>query len=117
MADAEGSETDDSKGAAGDSFAVLFANSYQRGRSTGLLGRLGFDIRFTEGTLSDGSPTRTTHGTAYWYDRHVPLFFFGPGVEAGSSEEGVYTVDAAPTLADLAGIPIPDGLDGRPILR
>jgi arylsulfatase A-like enzyme len=41
----------------------------------------------------------------------------GPGVPAGSSDEAVRTVDMAPTLAELAGIPYPDGLDGRPLIR
>jgi predicted AlkP superfamily pyrophosphatase or phosphodiesterase len=100
-----------------DSMAELFANSYSEGRYTGILGRLGFDILFTEGTLSDGLPRRTTHGTPYWYDRHVPLVFMGAGVGVGSSDEGVYSVDVAPTLAHLAGIPIPDGLDGNVLIR
>ena len=40
----------------------------------------------------------------------------GAGVTPGTSDEPVYTVDFAPTLAGLAGIPIPDDLDGRRII-
>jgi len=58
-------------------------------------------------------PTGTGHGSPYWYDRWVPLIFFGQGIEAGRSDTAVFTVDVAPTLAGLSGIPVPDGLDGR----
>ena len=40
------------------------------------------------------------------------IVFLGAGVTAGSSDEGVYTVDFAPTLAGLLGVPVPDDLDG-----
>lgn len=104
------------RGEAPDSFAPLFRNSLYPGRYAGMLGRFDLDVRLTEGTLADGTTHGTTHGSPYWYDRHVPLFFLGAGIEPGRSEEGVYTVDVAPTLAGLAGIPFPDDLDGRPIL-
>jgi arylsulfatase A-like enzyme len=43
------------------------------------------------------------------------MIFMGSQVVPGRSEDPVYTVDFAPTLAGLAGIPIPDDLDGRRI--
>jgi len=46
-------------------------------------------------------------------DRHVPLIFMGPNVPHGLSDQRTRTVDVAPTLAHLAGIPVPPGLDGR----
>jgi arylsulfatase A-like enzyme len=55
----------------------------------------------------------TTHGSPHYYDRHVPLIFLGAGVSPGVSTEHVATVDVAPTLASLAGIAPPAGLDGR----
>ncbi len=57
----------------------------------------------------------TTHGTPYLYDRHVPLIFMGAAIPAGESGDPVRTVDLAPTLARLAGVSYPDGLDGRPL--
>jgi arylsulfatase A-like enzyme len=59
--------------------------------------------------------TGSTHGSPYWYDRHVPLIFYGAGVEAGETAEPVLTVDVAPTLARMIGIAVPEGLDGRPL--
>jgi arylsulfatase A-like enzyme len=58
----------------------------------------------------------SVHGSPYELDRMVPLLFMGPGVTPGLSDLQARTVDVAPTLARLAGIPFPDGLDGRPLL-
>lgn len=106
-------QEDHLRGEPADSFAVLYRNSYYPGRRAGLLSRLGLDIRLTEGTLGSGRAHGTTHGSPYWYDRHVPLVFVGAGVEPGRSDEPAYTVDVAPTLARLAGVDTPDDLDGR----
>jgi arylsulfatase A-like enzyme len=51
----------------------------------------------------------------------VPLLVRGPGIKAGSSpEQFVANIDLAPTFLDLAGLPIPDSMQGRslvPLLR
>ncbi|MGH9882645.1 MAG: hypothetical protein ACRD6N_14510, partial [Pyrinomonadaceae bacterium] len=52
----------------------------------------------------------------YPYDSNVPLIFAGPGISPGKISSRVRTVDLAPTLADILGIPAPAGLDGR-VLR
>jgi hypothetical protein len=101
-------------GAPADSFAVLYRNSYYPGRAWGDLSRFGVELRFGEADYIGGR-TGTNHETVYWYDRHVPIAFIGAGVEAGVSDEAVYTVDFAPTLAGLAGIEVPEDLDGRRI--
>lgn len=101
-------------GAPADSFAVLYRNSYYPGRAWDDLSRFGVDLRYGEGDYI-GSQTGTNHETPYWYDRHVPLIFYGAGIETGVSDEAVYSFDFAPTLAGLAGIPVPDDLDGRRI--
>lgn len=102
------------RGEPADSFAVLYRNSYVPGRAWSDLSRYGVDLRFGEGDYV-GSQRGTSHETPYWYDRHVPILLLGAGVEPGVSDAPVYTVDFAPTLAGLAGIPIPDDLDGRRI--
>jgi len=95
-----------------DSFAVLFRNSHAPDKAVGLSDRWGVYVRFPEQAL-EWNTARATHGSPYYYDRHVPLIFLGAGVRAGTSAERVATVDAAPTLAALARIPAPDDLDGR----
>ncbi len=102
------------RGAPADSFALLYRNSHYPGRAWDTLSRWEVDLRYGEGDYV-GSATGTNHESPYWYDRWVPMIFMGPGVMAGSSDEPVYTVDFAPTLARLAFIPIPDDLDGRPL--
>ncbi len=56
-----------------------------------------------------------------WEDTtRVPFLLAGPGVAAGSSAEIVELVDVYPTLADLAGLPVPGELPGeslRPIAK
>ncbi len=50
----------------------------------------------------------------------VPLYVRGPGVPVGSAGNLTLNVDLAPTLAELAGLPVPDSVDGRslaPYLR
>jgi len=108
-----------SSGPPADSFSVLFRNSYfperwhwgYRSQGSGVL------FRFVEGLYPDPLPRGTGHGSPYYYDRHVPLIFFGTGVGKGVSDDPVHTVDVAPTLARLAGIPVPEDLDGVPLIR
>ena len=97
-----------------DSVAVLYRNSYYPGRAWSDLSRWGVDLRYGEGDYV-GYPTGINHETPYYYDRWVPMIFYGPGVSAGVDETPVYTVDFAPTLAALLGVPVPDDLDGRRI--
>ncbi len=99
-----------------DTFAVLFRNSYYPGRAAGPLSHLGVEVRFGHHTLVSRG-TGTTHGSAYGYDRFVPFLLLGPGVRPGASTTAVRTVDLAPTLARLAGVPTPADLDGRSVYR
>lgn len=57
--------------------------------------------------------TGTSHGTPYDYDSHVPLIFFGPGIQARTYLGKVATNDVAPTLAEILGIEAPSGSMGR----
>jgi len=102
-----------------DSFVVLMRNSYHSDRWVGGWGSQGSGVmfRFEEGYYPSTSRRGTGHGTPYYYDRHVPLIFFGAGVERGVSMDPVKSVDVAPTLADLAGIAKPADLDGQPLFK
>ena len=74
----------------------------------------GLLVRFTEGTIPDFD--RAVHGSPYLYDRRVPFLLMGPGVRPGRSAAPARTVDVAPTLAGLGGIPLPGVLDGKRLL-
>jgi predicted AlkP superfamily pyrophosphatase or phosphodiesterase len=60
-------------------------------------------------------PDATEHGTMYSYDRRVPLFLLGNGIRRGHFSARVSPADVAPTLAFLAGVPLPSA-EGR-VLR
>jgi hypothetical protein len=100
------------RGEAVDSFAVLYRNSHSTTRIVDLESRSGVYARPLPNVLGVGSPP-ATHGSPYLYDRHVPLVFLGGGIPEGTSTERAATIDVAPTLAALAGIPAPTDLDGR----
>jgi predicted AlkP superfamily phosphohydrolase/phosphomutase len=52
--------------------------------------------------------------------RHRPTGIFvatGPGIREGESIEGARIVDVAPTVLYALGLPIPEDMDGRPLLE
>ena len=53
------------------------------------------------------------NSSAYEEQVRVPFAFIGPRIRAGSIDQGVGLIDLAPTMLDLAGLAIPDGLNGR----
>lgn len=57
----------------------------------------------------------------YEHTWRVPFIVRGPGIKAGSEASGfVYLLDVLPTLCDLAGIQVPDVVEGksfRPVLE
>ncbi|MBX9885602.1 MAG: alkaline phosphatase family protein, partial [Novosphingobium sp.] len=55
-----------------------------------------------------------THGSPWDYDRRVPILFWRKGMTGFEQPSPVETVDIAPTLAALIGLPVPAGaFDGR----
>ena len=62
---------------------------------------------FSEGGLG------TTHGSAYHYDTHVPVIFYGKGVVKGRRNTECSPSDIAPTLASLLRIEMPSNVYGR----
>jgi predicted AlkP superfamily pyrophosphatase or phosphodiesterase len=61
----------------------------------------------------DDRPGGTGHGTPYEYDRHVPIFFMGPGIKPGRYPEPCGPEDIAPTLGRMLGIDYPREYDSR----
>jgi arylsulfatase A-like enzyme len=49
----------------------------------------------------------------YEHSMKAPLIFAGPGIEAGASDALVYLFDIFPTLCELTGADVPEGLDGK----
>lgn len=92
--------------ASDDPYARLFRNSYVPGKSGHLI------LQFEETCLA-GRPQGTSHGTPYYYDRRVPMIFFGEDVKSAISLEEKHSVDISPTLADYLGLDMPEDLDGE----
>lgn len=76
------------------------------------------DVAFilNPGWISDWSrPTGTTHGTAWSYDTHVPLYWWGWKIQHGESLTPVDIVDIAPTVCQFLNIQNTNGCTGVPI--
>ena len=58
------------------------------------------------------SASGTTHGNASPDDQRIPILLFGAGVKPGRYEQAASPADVAPTLAHLAGVPLPQA-EGR----
>ena len=55
-----------------------------------------------------------THGSAFDYDRRVPILFWRRGMRGFEQPQPVETVDIAPSMAAVLGLKVPDGaFDGR----
>jgi predicted AlkP superfamily pyrophosphatase or phosphodiesterase len=84
-----------------------------RGYHTKRCGDIAFVLE--PGWISWSMATGTTHGSAYSYDTHVPIIFYGWGIKAGNSVDYHPITDIAPTLSVLLGIKFPSGCTGQPI--
>jgi predicted AlkP superfamily pyrophosphatase or phosphodiesterase len=90
-----------------DPFLPLFRNSFFAPRSPQL------NVLLKKYVYLAGYPGGTGHGTAYDYDRHVPIVFMGNRVNHGTYAEGCGPEDIAPTLALMLGLDFPREQDSR----
>ena len=68
------------------------------------------------GYLEWSKTTGTAHATHYNYDTHVPLFFYGKGVNKNKCiDQRTQITDIAPTLSLLMKTSFPSGCTGNPI--
>lgn len=57
--------------------------------------------------------TGSTHGSPMTYDTHVPLIFYGNGIQKGQTFAKTQIIDIAPTLSALLGIAFPSAITGE----
>ena len=95
-----------------DSFHEFMRESAPPSRAASIFVRLQPRVVLME---ERGQLTGTDHGTAYVYDRRVPLILSGPGVRRGRYAEAVDVRDVAASLAFLMGVSPPDACQGRPV--
>ena len=68
------------------------------------------DIFFVQSPgFVDDDPKGSSHSSAMIYDTHVPLIFYGQGINNGVTSKRTEVTDIAPTLAVLLGIGMPNG--------
>lgn len=104
-----------------DEHLTLYRKGHVKGKTTDfpLWGKarqlhpalFGIEVRFPKNTVFEAATT--IHGSSYDYDREVPVLFFGGPVSAGTDSAIPNTIDVAPTLASLAGVPVPEDVDGK----
>jgi predicted AlkP superfamily pyrophosphatase or phosphodiesterase len=81
-------------------FAQLARNGWNQQRSGDIM------IQYLPGWM-DYSPQGTTHGSAYNYDTHVPLIFYGYNIPTGTLAEKVDITQIAGTVSILSSIAFP----------
>jgi arylsulfatase A-like enzyme len=59
--------------------------------------------------------TGSTHGSVYSYDTHVPLIFYGNGINKGETHRKTQIRDIAPTLSAILKIAQPNACTGLPL--
>lgn len=64
------------------------------------------------GFISYGK-TGSQHGSAYSYDTHIPMIFYGNGINKGQTTKPAEIVDITPTIAALLGISFPNAATGQ----
>jgi hypothetical protein len=84
----------------------MIANGYHKKRSG--------DIQLIlEPAWIDGGNTGTTHGLWNPYDTHIPMIWYGNGINKGKSTKTMYMTDISPTIAALLHIQMPNGCVGE----
>lgn len=91
-----------------DGWEVRFRNSFHPKRSGDVM--LSYRPEYVE---DYGQGRGISYGSLYNYDVRVPLCLYGPQFRAEVFEDPVESVDVAPTLARLMGVPQPSSSTGR----
>ena len=58
----------------------------------------------------------TSHGSAYSYDTHVPLLWYGKRIPEKEIYSPINITDITPTLSHLLNLQLPNAVTGKPIL-
>ena len=66
---------------------------------------------------SESARKGTSHGSAFNYDTHVPLLWYGKGIPSQEVLRKVNVTDIAATLAHLLYLQMPNSTTGEPILE
>ena len=73
-------------------------------------------IVLNPGWVEEADNSKLT-GPGFWYDTHVPLFFYGWKIGRNTWYRAADLADVSPTLSFFLDIPVPNGSDGRLFLE
>jgi len=62
-----------------------------------------------------GGVKGTGHGNAWTYDTHIPVMFYGMGIQKGQTTRKVNVTDIAPTISMLMEMRLPNAATGTPV--
>ncbi len=93
-----------------DQFAFMAQRGWNPLRSGDMV------IQFLAGWMEYGHQG-TTHGSSYNYDSHVPIIFYGFGINQGVELEPVEITQIAPTISIVTSTAFPMLSDHRPISK
>jgi predicted AlkP superfamily pyrophosphatase or phosphodiesterase len=89
---------------------LMFQNGYNIARSGDIM------LSLKPGWIEVNSSNKTSLGyTAYRYNSHVPLIFYGNNIKHKTIEEFVSIINVAPTISRILKIPFPNGAKGQAI--
>lgn len=91
------------------------SNSILNGWNPSRSGDIAYNL--IPGYLNNFLEKGTTHGSAYSYDTHIPLIFYGWKIPAEEINKPVFVVDIAPTIANLLKINEPNACIGTPLFE
>ena len=89
-----------------DELATMFFRGYDPKQNGEIL------ISLNPGWVDSYNEIGTTHGSAYSYDTHVPLLWYGSRVKHGFSSRKVSITEIAPTLSLFLKISMPNATEG-----
>jgi len=88
----------------------IYQNAFHSNRSGDIL------IILKPGWIEDG-PFVSDHLSPYPYDQNIPLIMWGGSVNSKIIIEPVQLTDIAPSLSELAGVPLPNGCSGKSFVK
>ncbi|MDO4758246.1 MAG: alkaline phosphatase family protein [Rikenellaceae bacterium] len=91
----------------GSGYAHLVQNGFYPRRSGDVI------LNLVPGLIEERESIRSTSGSMYGYDRHVPLIFYGNSIGARQIDESVDMTAIAPTLAYRLGMGAPEAAEGK----
>lgn len=92
-----------------------FGSGYAQQMQNGFYPRRSGDVilNLMPGWIEKRDIERSTSGSMYRYDRHVPLMIYREGITPLRVERNVGITSVAPTMAHLLGIPAPAASEGE----